>query len=150
MEISADRTSLINANSRILEEKEQLEVVINDLQVENNQLKTEKDQLKAEKDQVRADYKKENNQLKAENNQLKVEKHELNSSNQQLTADNIRLKALHLQEKGEIQLKVEQLRQDLKNSTTSENILFTHKSPVSIFCVFCKIGQERKVTYNFI
>ncbi len=139
MEISADRTSLINANSRILEEKEQLEVVINDLQVENNQLKTAKDQLKTEKDQ-----------LKAENNQLKVKKHELNFSSQQLAAENIRLKALHQQEKGEIQLEVEQLRRDLKNSTTSENKIFTHKSPVSIFCVFCKIRQERKVIYNFI
>ncbi len=46
MEVSADKKSLINANSRILEEKEQLEVVINNLQVENNQLKTEKDQKK--------------------------------------------------------------------------------------------------------
>ncbi len=101
MEISADRTSLINANSRILEEKEQLEVVINHLQVENNQ-------------------------LKAENHQLKVEKHELNSSCQQL--------------------EVEQLRRDLKNSTKSENKLFTHKSPVNIFCVYCKVRQERKVS----
>ncbi len=53
MEISADRTSLINANSRVLEEKEQLKVVINHLQVENNQLKTERDQLKAENNQLK-------------------------------------------------------------------------------------------------
>ncbi len=138
MEISADRTSLINANLRILEEKEQLEVVINHLQVKNNQLKTEKDQLKAKKDQYRElnyQLREEKDQLKAENNQLKVEKRELNFSSQQLAAENIRLKTLHQQENGEIQLEVEQLRRDVKNSTTSENKLFTHKSPVSILCV---------------
>ncbi len=114
-----DRTSLIMANSRILEEKLQLESGINHLQGENSQLKVDQDQLKAEKDQ-----------LLAENHQLKVENGNLSFSNQQLVSEMIQLKSLHQQEKSALQLEEEQLRRDPHNAKMSESELFK-KSPVS-------------------